>query len=53
MIQKEERKVVVKDNNWVNAAAVPSKMKSNIISYNNEEFEEEAEDDLDDEDDVL
>jgi hypothetical protein len=42
-IQKEERKVVVKDNNWVNAAAVPSKMKSNIISYNNEEFEEEYE----------
>lgn len=41
IIQKEERKVVVKDNNWVNAAAVPSKMKSNIISYNNEEFEEE------------
>lgn len=41
IIQKEERKVIVKDNNWVNAAAVPSKMKSNIISYKNEEFEEE------------
>jgi hypothetical protein len=40
---KEERKVVVKDNNWVNACVVPSKMKSNIISHQNEEFEEESE----------
>jgi hypothetical protein len=42
-IEQLERKVVVKDNNWVNACAVPSKMKSNIISKEIEdenEFEE-------------
>lgn len=32
ILPKEDRKVVMKDNNWVNACAVPSKMKSNIIS---------------------
>ena len=37
------KKIVVKDNNWINACAVPTKMKSNIISTENEidnEFEE-------------
>lgn len=39
-ILNEERKVVVKDNNWVNACAVPTKMKSNIISKEQEEENE-------------
>ena len=38
---KIEKKVVVKDNNWINACVVPSKMKTNIISKENE-FEEES-----------
>jgi len=42
-ISQEERKVVVKDNNWVNACAVPSKLKSEIIASNNSDFEEEPE----------
>lgn len=42
---ENSKKLVIKDNNWVNASAVPAKMKSNIIStdgdYENEnEFEE-------------
>jgi hypothetical protein len=40
---ENSKKLVVKDNNWVNASAVPAKMKSNIISTENEnenEFEE-------------
>lgn len=40
---ENNRKNVVKDSNWVNACSVPAKMKSNIISTENEidnEFEE-------------
>jgi hypothetical protein len=40
---ENNRKNVVKDSNWVNASSVPAKMKSNIISTENEidnEFEE-------------
>jgi hypothetical protein len=41
-----KKKLVIKDNNWVNASSVPTKLKSNIISIENDnennenEFEE-------------
>jgi len=42
---EKTKNLIVKDNNWVNACAVPAKMKTNIISNEHEienEFEEQS-----------
>jgi hypothetical protein len=41
----QEKKVITKDSNWINANSVPSRMKSNIISKDKDEFEVDEYDD--------
>jgi hypothetical protein len=38
-IYTQEKKVVTKDNQWINASTVPARMKNNLISRDKEEFE--------------
>jgi hypothetical protein len=38
-IYTQEKKVITKDNQWINASTVPARIKNNIISREKDEFE--------------